>query len=393
MDTVFKKLVILGSTGSVGSQALQVAEKFPERFEILGLSANTSASEIISQIKKFKPKKVAMMDASAATLVKKELRSMGEEYHKVDVLAGIEGLSELAALPEADIVLTAVVGSIGIIPTLAAIKAGKTIALANKETLVAAGEIVMKHSPTILPVDSEHSALFQCLIGEDKENIANLILTCSGGPFRKTPLADLKNVSRDQALNHPSWKMGGKITIDSSTLMNKGFEVIEAHWLFDIPYEHIKVAVHPQSIVHSLVEFKDGSVKAQLGEPSMLVPIQLAFSYPERWKNSDIPHLPISRMNEMTFEEPDLAKFPCLDYAYQAGKEGGTMPAVINAANEVAVEYFLKGKIKYLQIAEAIKQMMDNHTNITDPTIDDILAADEEVKAKTREVLNLKFKI
>lgn len=382
-----KRVVVLGSTGSVGCQALDVARKFPQLIKIEGLSANTSVSEMMKQIREFKPRVVAMSDEASAAELKRKLRLSGGKERLIRVFAGVEGVANLAALSSADLVLTAVVGSAGILPTMEAARAKKVIALANKEALVAAGTLVMRERPNIIPVDSEHSAIFQCLLGEPAENLERIILTCSGGPFRKTSLAKLRKVTVKQALNHPSWKMGGKITIDSSTLMNKGFEVIEAHWLFGVAYDKIKVTVHPQSIVHSMVEFKDGSVKAQIGEPTMLVPIQLAFLFPRRLKNKMIPPLSIQRLNEMTFEDPDLNKFPALSLAYEAGRTGGTMPAALNAANEVAVEFFLQGRIKYLHIAKTIETMLARHKLVKNPNIDDILNADRETKIKTREYL------
>ena len=383
-----KRVVILGSTGSVGCQALDVARKFPQLIKVEGLSANTSVSEMMKQIREFKPRVVAMSDEASAAELKRKLKLSGGKERLVRVFAGVEGVANLAALSSADLVLTAVVGSAGILPTMEAVRAKKVIALANKEALVAAGALVMRERPNIIPVDSEHSAIFQCLLGEPAENLERIILTCSGGPFRKNSLAKLRQVTVKQALNHPSWKMGGKITIDSSTLMNKGFEVIEAHWLFGVAYDKIKVTVHPQSIVHSMVEFKDGSVKAQIGEPTMLVPIQLAFLFPRRLKNKMIPPLSIQRLNEMTFEDPDLNKFPALSLAYEAGRTGGTMPAALNAANEVAVEFFLQGRIKYLHIAKTIETMLARHKLVKNPNIDDILNADRETKIKTREYLD-----
>lgn len=382
-----KRIVILGSTGSVGRQALDVARNFPQLVKIEGLSANTSVSEMLKQIHEFKPHTVAMSDETSAAELKRKLRLLGGRGRSVRVLAGERGVANLAGVSSADMVLTAVVGSAGILPTMAAVRAKKTIALANKEALVAAGAIVMRNRPRIIPVDSEHSAIFQCLLGEPAENLENIVLTCSGGPFRKASLTKLRRVTVRQALNHPSWKMGGKITIDSSTLMNKGFEVIEAHWLFGVPYDKIKVMVHPQSIVHSMVEFKDGSVKAQIGEPTMLVPIQLAFLFPRRLRNKMIPSLPIHRLNEMTFEDLDLKKFPALTLAYEAGRAGGTMPAALNAANEIAVEFFLQGKIKYLRIAETVEAMLAKHRVVKNPSIDDILNVDRETKIRTREYL------
>ncbi|MBD3244523.1 MAG: 1-deoxy-D-xylulose-5-phosphate reductoisomerase [Candidatus Moranbacteria bacterium] len=390
-----KKIVILGSTGSIGKQTLEIVREFPNLFKVIGLSANTNFPQILKQIQEFKPQSVAMMEKSATMKVKQRLKLLGQGYKNIKVNYGLEALCDLAKMEEANIVITSVVGSIGIKPTLEAGKAGKRIGLANKETLVSAGEIIKKNlkksQSQIIPVDSEHSAIFQCLMGEKKENLEKIILTCSGGPFKDTPAIKLKNITAKEALNHPTWSMGGKISIDSSTLMNKGLEVIEAHHLFDIDYKKIEVLVHSQSLIHSFVELKDGSLKAQISEPSMKIPIQLALTYPERLKNPTIKKMPWKKLNKMTFEKPDLNKFPCLKYAYEAGMIGGSLPAVINATNEIAVDYFLKNKIKYPDISQTIRKMMEKHKLIKSPGLEDILEIDRETKIKTKEMLDKKY--
>ena len=382
-----KNIAILGSTGSVGTQTLEVIKNFPDLFNVRALAANTDVKGILGQARKHHPKKIAMMDKKSATRLRKELKLVGGNLAKVKVLGGIDGFNELASEDKTDIVFNSVVGSIGIIPTLEAIKSQKTVALSNKETLVAAGSIVnnaLKENPGafLFPVDSEHSAIFQCLMGEKEESIQKIILTCSGGPFLKTPLEKLRRVTVKEALAHPNWSMGGKISIDSSTLMNKGLEVIEAHWLFKIPYGRIKVLIHPQSLAHSLVAFKDGAIKVQIGEPTMKTPIQLALTYPQRLKNPDLKEFKLSLLDTMDFSLPDLNKFPCLKHAYEAGKEGGTAPAVLSAANEAAVELFLEGKINYFEIERLVRKELERHQTIKDPKLEDILAVDEEVKGR-----------
>ena len=409
-----KKIIVLGSTGSVGTQALKVVGKFPDRLELIGISANTSVPLVLKQLKKFKPRLIAMTDEKAARELKERLHKMNLSAFglkkKPQILVGEKGLEELAATKEADIVLNAVVGSAGIRPTFAMLNAAagarkdsKTLALANKETLVAAGDLVMdlaqRNQVKIIPVDSEHSAIFQCLMGEQRESVLNLVITCSGGPFRATPKKELAQVTVKQALKHPSWSMGGKITIDSATLMNKGLEVIEAHFLFGFDYDQIKVLVHPQSLIHSLVEFRDGSLKAQIGETTMKVPIQLACSFPDRWENitgkDKIKRIDLSskagvaRFNQMQFFNPDFNKFTCLKYAYEAGRVGGTLPAVLNAANEAAVEAFLTGNIKFTQIAQIVKKALNQHQVIKKPSLNDILELDQAVKQEIRQNLNL----
>lgn len=375
-----KNLSILGSTGSIGKQTMDVARQHPEKFRVVGLTANTNIEALREQINEFKPLAVAVMDEEKAEELKEKV--------DIPVFSGIDGLIKIATLEKADMVINALVGSVGILPTIEAIRKKKNVALANKETLVAAGAIVMdeakRNGVKIMPIDSEHSAIFQCVDGRDIKTISKIILTCSGGAFRDLAKSELENVKARDALNHPTWKMGEKITINSATLMNKGFEVIEAHWLFNMPYEKIEVVIHYQSTIHSLVEFIDGSVIAQLGTPDMKIPIQYALTYPERLEGNS-EKLNLTKVKELIFRESDFELFPCLKYAYEAGKVSGTMPAVLNAANEVAVEYFLKNKIKFNDISKIIKKMMDEHKAINNPSLDEILNIDKKIKEKTRE--------
>lgn len=385
-----KHISILGSAGSIGTQTLDVAARHPREFKIVGIASYNEIELIEKQARKFKPKAVSLSIEEAATELRKRLKS-----EKIQVFSGSEGLKKIATLRETDTVVTAVVGSVGLLPTLEAIKAGKDIAVANKETLVCAGEIVMRevkrHKVKLMPIDSEHSAIFQCLQGHNLNEIERIILTCSGGPFRKTPEKELQSVTKEQALAHPTWKMGGKITIDSATLLNKGLEVIEAHWLYDIPYKKIDVIIHPQSIIHSFVEFHDGSMLAQIGVHDMRVPIQYALSYPKRLPSGSYAFLDLAAAKHFDFEAPDTQKFPCLRYAYEAGEMGGTMPAVMNASNEVAVvEFFLKGKTKFMNIPRTVRKTMDAHKNKKNPTLEDIVQADEWARRYARSVLELK---
>ncbi|KAB3531346.1 1-deoxy-D-xylulose-5-phosphate reductoisomerase [Alkaliphilus serpentinus] len=372
-----KRVVILGSTGSIGKQALKVVESNSESFEVVGLAVMTSINELEKQILKYKPKAVAVYDASKAKELKDRIKT------DIKVLSGMEGLLELSAMEEANILLNSVVGSIGLQPTLTAIRAGKTIALANKETLVVAGRIIMeeakRYGVDIIPVDSEHSAIFQCLKGENVKEIAKIILTASGGPFKDWSKENLKNVKPKDALKHPNWEMGKKITIDSSTLMNKGLEVIEAKWLFDVDMDNIKVLVHPQSIIHSMVEFIDHSVMAQLGVPDMMLPIQYAFTHPDRIEGR-IPQLKLHEVGQLTFQQPDLEKFPCLSLAYKALEAGGTMPCVVNGANEVLVEAFLQESIGFYDIPRYIEGAMMVHKPYDYRTIEDVLEVDKWVR-------------
>lgn len=370
-----KKISILGSTGSIGTQTLDVVRKNRDKFEVVAISANSSINLLLEQIKEFKPRYVAVYNENSA----KELKEMIPSDIKIEVLRGMEGLITISSLDEIDVLLTAIVGMIGLVPTLEAIKKGKTIALANKETLVTAGQLVMeeakKRNVAILPVDSEHSAIFQCLNGESKKEIESIILTASGGPFRGKSKNDLINVTKNEALKHPNWSMGRKISIDSSTLMNKGLEVIEAKWLFDVNSDKIDVVVHPQSIIHSMVQFVDSSIIAQMGCPDMKLPIQYALTYPERILN-DFERLDFSKLSSLTFEKPDLNTFPCLKLAYDSLNMGGTYSAVLNAANEVLVNEFLEDKIKFYDIPYYIEKTLDAHKSIEKPTLEEILYTD-----------------
>ena len=373
-----KKVAILGSTGSIGTQALEVARLMD--VEIVGLTANSNIELFLSQIIEFKPKIVAVGNAVFA---KQLCDILAEKNINIEVGYGIEGISKVAEFEEADVVLNSVVGSVGLIPTIRAIQKGKTIALANKETLVTAGQIVMeearRHKAKIIPIDSEHSAIFQSLLGYRRKDVKKIILTASGGPFRGKKIKDLKKVKVEDALKHPNWNMGSKITIDSATMMNKGLELIEARWLFAAQSDIIDVVVHPQSIVHSMVEYKDGSIIAQLGSPDKRIPIQFAFTYPERHVNF-FRKLDLLTCGPLTFEKPDMETFKCLKLAFQALQEGGTMPTVLNAANEVLVSLFLSGKITFLEIPELIEKEMLLHSNISKPTIEDILDVDSKIR-------------
>ena len=350
-----KNLAILGSTGSIGTQTLDVVRDLPEMFRVAVLAANTSDKKLEAQIEEFRPELAVLADEAAAARLKARYKGATK------ILGGEDGLVAAAVFPAVDMVVTSLMGFAGLAPTLAAIRAGKNIALANKETLVAAGELVRReasaHGAAILPVDSEHSALFQCLQGEKREAVESLILTASGGPFRGRRKESLAGVSIGDCLKHPTWSMGRKITVDSATLVNKGLEVIEAHWLYDMPYDKIKVVIHPQSIVHSMVAFQDGAVMAQLGVPDMRLPIQYALTYPERMA-STLERLDFARLGALTFEEPDTKTFRGLAIAIEAGRAGGTAPCVMNAANEIAVAAFLDGSIGFLDIYDIIEQTL-----------------------------------
>jgi 1-deoxy-D-xylulose-5-phosphate reductoisomerase len=369
------RLAILGSTGSIGRQTLDIARAFPDRLSVVGLGAGHNLKLFCEQIKEFKPRFVFCQDGPA------ELPPGDYEFM---------GLEAMAAHCEIDTVVAASSGASGLLPLLSAIKAGKTVALANKEALVTAGEIVMplaaRHRAQIRPVDSEHSAIWQCLQGETNAP-SRIILTASGGPFRGYSRAELAEVTAEQALRHPSWKMGKKVTVDSATLMNKGLEVIEAHWLFNMPFENIDVLVHPQSVIHSMVAFADGAVKAQLGAPDMRLPIQYALSHPERWGNDAIPKLDFSQISRFDFEKPDFARFPCLKLAIEAGTKGGTYPAVLCAADEVAVEMFLAGRIKFSDIPLLIDDVLAKHSNTPGPAIEDIRRADARAREAIQEAV------
>lgn len=369
-----KNIVILGSTGSIGIRTLEVIKLLGEEYRILGLSAQRNIQLLEKQIRQYHPSVVALMDEKSAN----ELKAKSKEL-KVKVLKEIEGLKELASLPGSNFVVFAITGAIGLLPLLSAIKAGKTIALANKETLVIAGEIVLKEAKrakvNILPLDSEHSAIFQCLHNENRKQISRIILTASGGPFYGFTHDQLKKVTVKQTLKHPQWKMGKKITVDSATLMNKGLETIEAHYLFSLPYEKIDILVHPQSIVHSFVEFVDGTLRAQLSLPDMRYPIQYALTYPER-VNTQLPRLDWNKNIRLDFYVPKRKNFPCLDLAITCGKKGGTYPAVLNAADEVVVNAFLENRISFLDISKIVSRTLEKHKSITNPDLDDILSAD-----------------
>ncbi len=367
-------VAILGSTGSIGTQALEVIEAHPEKFSVEVLTAQKNADLLIQQALQFNPNAVVIVDESQYTKVKDALFDAG-----IKVYAGEESLCQIVQSESIDIVLTALVGFSGLKPTVAAIEAKKQIALANKETLVVAGKIITQlakeNGVNLYPVDSEHSAIFQCLAGEWHNPIEKIILTASGGPFRGKAIEDLKGIRKEQALKHPNWSMGAKITIDSSTLMNKGLEVIEAQWLFDLQPHQIDVIVHPQSIIHSLVQFQDGSLKAQLGLPDMKLPIQYALGYPQRLP-ADFPRFHFAQFPNLTFEAPDKETFRCLHLAYDAMSAGGSLPCVMNAANEIAVALFLQDKIGYLEIAQLVESVMKHHTLIENPTLNDLFQTD-----------------
>ncbi|MDF1671965.1 MAG: 1-deoxy-D-xylulose-5-phosphate reductoisomerase [Vicingaceae bacterium] len=373
-----KKIAILGSTGSIGTQALEVIEEHADKFEVEVLTANSNADLLIAQALKFKPNTVVIVDVTKFEKVSEALWE-----HDIKTFTGVDALAQVAAMQETDVVLTALVGYAGLLPTIKAIEGKKTIALANKETLVVAGELITKlaakNGVHIYPVDSEHSAIFQCLVGEFQNKIEKIYLTASGGPFRGKKKEELLEITKEQALKHPNWDMGAKITIDSATLMNKGLEVIEAKWLFNLQPEQIDVIVHPQSIVHSLVQFEDGSMKAQMGLPDMKHPIQYALSFPYRLTSSS-PRFNFMDYSELTFEQPDKETFLNLSLAYEALEKGGNLACILNAANEVAVEAFLNDKIKFLEIAEVNQRCMEQIGFIKTPTYEDYVATDSETR-------------
>jgi 1-deoxy-D-xylulose-5-phosphate reductoisomerase len=368
-----KNVVLLGSTGSIGTSTIKVAEDLPDRIRLVGLGAGNNVDLLLEQSRKHRPEAISIIDPAKA----EELRNaLGPN---ANVSSGPDGLVKLATMPGADIVLIAIVGTAGLRPALAAIRAGKDIAVASKEILVMAGEIVMsearKHGVRVLAVDSEHSAIFQCLDGKPPGSVRKLWLTASGGPFRTTPKEEFPNITVERALKHPSWVMGRKITIDSATLFNKGLEMIEARWLFNIEMTRVSVVVHPQSVVHSMVEFVDGSMLAQLSTPDMCLPIQYALTYPDR-APSDRVQTNLAKLGSLTFEEPDLERFPSLQLARKAGEIGETLPAVLNAANEVAVDAFVNRRINFPQISETVRRTMGKHKVVSHPTLDQILEAD-----------------
>ncbi len=379
-----KKIVLLGSTGSIGRQVLEVVESFPDSLKIVALAAGSNVELLGEQIKKHRPEYICVNSRESACILKDRIKD------PVEILVGNEGLVHLAKLTGIDLVIVAVSGIVGLEPTLAALDSGTPVALANKETIVAGGPLVLekvhKKGVPLIPIDSEHSAIFQCLEQKNKESVDKIILTASGGPFLKYTREQLDKVTPQMALKHPKWQMGAKITIDSAGLVNKGLEVIEAHWLFQIPYEKIQVVIHPQSIIHSMVQYSDGSVLAQLGCPDMRIPIQYAITYPERWHNH-FPRLDLLEVQQLTFHEPDYQKFPGLALAYQAGKTGGSMTAVYNAANEVAVEMFLAGEISFTRIPHLIEAVMSEHIPIKTISLEDILEIDAWARTAARRVI------
>ncbi|MCG8581421.1 MAG: 1-deoxy-D-xylulose-5-phosphate reductoisomerase [Bacteroidales bacterium] len=383
-----KRIAILGSTGSIGTQALEVVDAHPEDFEVEVLTANNNVELLIEQAKKYNPNTIVIGNKEKYQLLSDALIDTD-----VKVYAGDEAIAQVVQISTVDIVLTAMVGFSGLLPTVNAIKAGKQIALANKETLVVAGDIItqlaLENKVSILPVDSEHSAIFQCLAGEFHNPIEKILLTASGGPFRGKKVDFLRKVTRCQALNHPNWSMGDKITIDSASMMNKGLEAIEARWLFNVKPDDIEVVVHPQSIVHSLVQFEDGSIKAQLGLPDMRLPIQYAMTFPQRLK-ADFPRFNFMDYPELTFEKADVKVFRNLDLAYQAMKKGGNMPCILNAANEIAVDGFLKQKIGFVEMSDVIEKTMMKATIVEKPSLDDYLQSNDEARAIAEEIIKNK---
>ena len=380
-----KRLAILGSTGSIGINTLHIVGQFPERFQVVGLSAGRNIDLLKSQILQFRPKLVSVLNAELS-----EALQRGFSSSSFEVVHGVEGLIRVATHPEVDQVVSAIVGAVGLIPTLSATQTGKAIALANKESLVMAGKIIMaeakKNRVQILPVDSEHSAIFQALLGHQKDEVHRLILTASGGPFLNLPVARLREVTVVEALRHPHWEMGKKITIDCASLMNKGLEVIEAHWLFDIPIEKITVLIHPQSVVHSMVEYMDGSIIGQMGIADMRIPIAYALSFPGRLP-LNLPPLDLSRREGLTFFPPDPERFPCLQLAYRSIEIGETMPAVLNAANEVAANAFLERALKFTEVPLLIQRVMEQHEVKAVHTVEDILKADSWAREKSKALL------
>ena len=382
-ETKKRSIAILGSTGSIGTQTLQVVEEHPDKFEVYAITANTRVDELIQQARKFMPEAVVIADESKYTQLKEALADL-----PIKVYGGYESICQIVESKPIDIVVTAMVGFSGLRPTINAIKAGKAIALANKETMVVAGELInelaMKHRTPILPVDSEHSAIFQCLAGEMNNRVEKLILTASGGPFRTFTKEQLEHVTVQQALKHPNWSMGAKITIDSASMMNKGFEVMEAKWLFGVGAEDIEVVVHPQSVIHSMVQFGDGAIKAQLAPPDMRLPIMYALTYPTRLSSS-FERIDWNTLKELTFEKPDLELFPNLQHAYTAITQGGNIPCVVNAANEICVAAFLEERIKFTDMPKLIARAMEKATYILKPTLDDYLETDKEIRAMVKE--------
>lgn len=380
-----KKISILGSTGSIGVNTLDVVQRNPDKFEVVAMSAGSNVELFAEQVRKFKPRIASIFDPTKLKPLKQILNGMD-----VELFSGEEGSVKVSTIPEAELVVSGIVGSAGLVPTLAAVKAGKNIALANKETLVVAGELVLKAAGDkvkIIPVDSEHSAIFQALNGENRDRIRKIVLTGSGGPFRTHTKEQMETVTVEEALNHPNWKMGNKITIDSSTMMNKGLEYIEAKWLFGLDI-NVEIVVHAQSIIHSMIEFVDTSIMAQLGIPDMRVPIAYALSYPDRLE-SELPSLNLAAMSQLTFEPPDFEKFPCLKLAHDAMELGQTLPTVLNAANEIAVQAFLDEKISYKEISEIIRMTMQNHTRSPVEELEDVLTADYWAREEAKKLITV----
>lgn len=381
-----KNIAILGSTGSIGTQSLEIIEENPGLFEVYALTANNNAKLLIEQARKFNPEIVVIGNEANYQVVKEALEKL-----PIKVFAGNDAIAQVAEMEPIDMVLTAMVGYSGLKPTIAAIKAKKAIALANKETLVVAGELInslaLENASPIIPVDSEHSAIFQCLVGENMDRIEKIILTASGGPFRTKSYDELAHVTKAQALKHPNWDMGAKITIDSATMMNKGFEVIEAKWLFGLKPEQIDVVIHPQSIIHSMVQFVDGSIKAQMGLPDMKLPIQYAFGYPTRLKNN-FPRLDFAQQNSLTFEQADIKKFRNLAFAFDAMEKGGNVPCILNAANEIVVTAFLQEKIGFLQMSDIIEKTMSKTSFVKTPTYEDYVVTNVEARKIAQDLIN-----
>ncbi len=375
-----KRIVVLGSTGSIGRQTLDVVRSLPGRFKLIGLAAGGNVTLLEEQAREFRPRSISC--------------DREGEYLRGRVSATWVPMDEMAAHPDADLVVVATTGAAGLSPTLAALRAGKTVALANKEVLVMAGQLLTaeakRHKAELRPIDSEHSAIWQCLWGERHDSIERIVLTASGGPFRDTPPEELERVTAEQALRHPNWQMGQKITVDSATLFNKGLECIEARWLFDVPLDRIDVLLHRESIVHSLVEFRDGSVKAQLGVPDMRLPIQCALTYPERLPTGTVPRLDLTRIGSLNFGTPDMNRYPCLSLALEAGRRGGTFPAVLCAADEIAIQHFLAGHLRVTEIAHVIEDALAAHSGTANPSLDDIIAADASTRAWAEEWVKAK---
>lgn len=380
-----KNIAILGSTGSIGTQTLDIIEEFPSRFRAIVITARRNWKLLAEQARKFLPRRVVIANPELLPYLEDALRGL-----PIEVMAGDEAIAESAAMPDVDTVVTAMVGYSGLIPTIKAIEAGKIIALANKETLVVAGELItslLRNSKSkIVPVDSEHSAIFQCLTGEKTQEARKIILTASGGPFRTMSKEQLQNVSIEDALNHPNWSMGAKVTIDSASMMNKGFEMIEARWLFNCPPDKIEIVVHPQSIVHSMVEFNDGSIKAQLGVPDMHLPIAYALSYPERLELSSEP-LKLSQYRNLSFEAPDIERFPLLGFAFDAIKMGGNMPCILNAANEIAVDAFLKGIISFVEMPKVVSETMERTPFLSSISLSDLIETNSLARTIAAEIV------